>query len=52
MIKDLAGRFKAPEFTEYYDTDTMEITGSEVPRLAVLKLQSGSIRSRFPKFHR
>lgn len=52
MIKDLAGRFEAPEFTEYYDTDTIEITGSEVPRIAVLKFQGGSVRSQFPKFHR
>lgn len=52
QIKDLAARFETPEFFEYYDTDTIEITGEETPQVAVLKYQGGSVRSQFPKFHR
>lgn len=52
QIKDLVGQFETPEFFNYYDTDTLEIDGTEEPQVAVLKYQGGSVRSQFPKFHR
>ena len=52
QIKDLVNQFETPEFFTYYDTDTIEITGNEYPRVAVLKYMGSSVRSQFPKFRR
>ena len=52
QIKDLEAQFETPEFFKFYDTDTIEIDGSEEPQVAVLKYLGGSVRSQFPRFKR
>ena len=52
QIKDLEAQFETADFFEYYDSDTIEITGEEFPQVAVLKYMGGSVRSQFPKFRR
>ena len=50
-IKDLENRFDDPSFFRYYDTDTIEIDGTQEPQIAVLKYLGKEVRSQFPVFH-
>ena len=52
-VKDLENRFDDPSFFNYYDTDTIEIDGTNTPQIAVLKyMGETNVKTQFPKFTR